>query len=102
MQAQPQLCRVPKFVNFEYHQGQQLNTTILIDNLLDKVVDFKVDQSATQIKSNKPELYLVKPMEGSIYKRENVKIVFKRKELQKSEFEAYLRNPTAIQEKFLI
>lgn len=41
-------------------------------------------------------------MEGSIYKRENVKIVFKRKELQKSEFEAYLRNPTAIQEKFLI
>lgn len=42
MQAQTELCRVPKFINFEYHQGQQLNTTILIDNLTDKVVDYKV------------------------------------------------------------
>lgn len=45
MQEQPELCRVPKFINFEYHQGQQLNTTLVIDNLLDKVVEFKV-QSA--------------------------------------------------------
>jgi hypothetical protein len=36
-------------------------------------------------------------MEGSIYKNENIKISFKRKDLQKTDFEAYLRNPTSIQ-----
>lgn len=55
-----------------------------------------------QIKSNRPELYLVKPMSGSIYKQESEKIVFKRKQLPLDSFESYLRNPATLQEKFQI
>ena len=54
-----------------------------------------------QIKSNHPEIYLVKPMEGSIYNKSQVKIVFTRKELSKTDFEKYLKNPNQDQEKFL-
>lgn len=47
-------------------------------------------------------MYLVKPMEGSIYNNEKVRIVFTRKELSKIDFERYLKNPNQNQEKFLI
>ena len=55
-----------------------------------------------QIKSNRPELYLVKPMEGSIYNSEKVRVVFTRKELSKVDFERHLKNPNQNPEKFLV
>lgn len=55
-----------------------------------------------QIKTNKPGLYLVKPMEGQIFNRSSVSISIKRKELTLENFQAILNNPNQNKEKFLI
>lgn len=42
-------------------------------------------------------------MEGSIYRNDNIRVTFKRKSLSKTDFEAYLQNPTSLpQEVFKI
>jgi len=58
-----------------------MHSSIVIENLMDTVVKYKVKSSNIQIKTNKPGLYLVKPMEGQILNKGNVTIGFKRKEL---------------------
>jgi hypothetical protein len=55
-----------------------------------------------QIKTNKPGLYLVKPMEGQIYNKSTATIGFKRKELTLENFNMILANPGQNREKFLI
>jgi len=46
-----------------------------------------------QIKTNKPGLYLVKPMEGKVLKGDKIKIGFKRKELALENYLAIVKNP---------
>lgn len=55
-----------------------------------------------QIKTNKPGLYLVKPMEGQIYNKSTATIGFKRKELTLENFSMIVANPGQNREKFLI
>ena len=40
--AQPEICRVPKFLELEFREEQKLNKMITIENLIDKVVTYKV------------------------------------------------------------
>lgn len=55
-----------------------------------------------QIKTNKPGLYLVKPMEGQIYNKSTATIGFKRKELTLENFNIIIANPGQNREKFLV
>jgi hypothetical protein len=56
-----------------------LHSFIEIENFTDEILSFK-------IKTTAPAEYLVKPMEGQVYKKEKAKIVFKRKKLSTENF----------------
>ena len=73
------LCQLPDSVNFQFKEEQEMHTSITITNLINKCVNFKVKIFIIQLKTNKPGLYLVKPMEGQIYDNSNIQIIFKRK-----------------------
>ena len=40
--AQPEICKVPRFLELEYREEQKLNKVVIIENLIDKVVNYKV------------------------------------------------------------
>ena len=56
-----------------------MHSSITIDNQMNTLVKYKVNKLVNQIKTNKPGLYLVKPMEGQILCHSNTTIAFKRK-----------------------
>lgn len=40
--ASQEFCRVPKFIDYQYHEGQKLTSIVTVHNLLNKVVSYKV------------------------------------------------------------
>ena len=40
--TQLEICKVPRFLELEFREEQKLNKTIVIENLIDKVVSYKV------------------------------------------------------------
>ena len=70
-----------------------MNSNITIENLLDTVVKYKVKTYLIKVKTNKPGLYLVKPMDGQILSKSTVSINFKRKELTLDNFKMIQNNP---------
>ena len=37
-----ELCKLPDTVKFQYLEGQEMNSSINIENLMDKIVTFRV------------------------------------------------------------
>ena len=77
--SKAEICKVPETLKFQFQEDQEMNSSITIENLMDTLVKYKVAHSIIQIKTNKPGLYLVKPMEGQILNKSNVVVGFKRK-----------------------
>ena len=60
--SKAEICKVPETLKFQFQEDQEMNSSITIENLMDTLVKYKVAHSIIQIKTNKPGLYLVKPM----------------------------------------
>ena len=51
---QTELCKIPKYIEFEYRNEQQMHCTVEISNLVDKVVSYKVRKQSNQDKVEPP------------------------------------------------